>query len=291
MAKFKNIGIAGLGLIGGSLALEIRKRRLACRVTGFSRSFSTLKKAKASGFIDGYCTDFREGLDDLDLLVVATPIRVMNDYFVGVRERNPELLVTDVASIKETVVRDAEAILGKNSNFVGSHPMAGSERSGIESIRLGLFERRFAVITPSKHTKKKNVTRIKEFWKSLGSVPVILSPVEHDRFVAFTSHLPHAAIFSLIWLVEKAGKHDGRLFDCVGSGFLDTTRIGKSNPQLWTEIFIGNRKNLVSCICEFERMLAAMKKMLREGDYEQLVARLEVLKRTREEMDEKKRSV
>lgn len=289
--KFQNIGIAGLGLIGGSLALEIKKRGIACCVTGFSRRHSTLKKAKSQGIIDRYYMDFDEGLDSLDFLVISTPIRVMNDYFTKIKKHNPLLLVTDVASVKETVVQDAEAILGKNSNFVGSHPLTGSEKSGIGALKENLFEHRFVVITPSQHTKKKNVTRVKNFWKSLGAVPILLSPAEHDRLVALTSHLPHFLVFSLLSVIEKYGKEEPKLFNCVGTGFLDTTRIGKSNPELWAEIFIDNRKNLLFYLEEFEKKISEIKKMLKEREYEKLVTRLGTLKKTREEMDEQRRDI
>jgi len=291
MFKFRNIGIAGLGLIGGSLALEVKRRGIACRVTGFSRRRSTLEKAKTGGIVDQYYLNFEKGLGDLDLLVIATPIRVMNDYFAKVRRNNPSLLVTDAASVKDGVVRDAEAILGKNSNFVGSHPMAGSEKSGIDAVRENLFEGRFVVITPSRHTKKGNLAKIRDFWRSLGAIPVMMSPQEHDRLIALTSHLPHAVVFSLVSLIEKAGRNNERLFSCVGSGFLDTTRIGKSNPELWAEIFMANRKNLIHWITEFEKKLSVMKRMLKEGNYEQLAGRLDALKKIREELDGKRKDI
>lgn len=291
MGKFKNIGIAGLGLIGGSLALEIKKRGIAYRVTGFSRKPSTLERAKSRGIIDEYFLDFEKGLNDLDFLVISTPIRVMNDYFTKIRKYNPALLVTDAASIKENIVKDAEAILGKDSNFVGSHPMAGSEKSGIDAVRENLFEKRFVVITPAEHTKEKNVTRVKDFWKSLGAIPVILSPSEHDRLIALTSHLPHLAVYSLISTMAKTAEKNEKLFNCIGTGFLDTTRIGKSNPELWAEIFIANKKNLLFWISEFEKKLLEIKEMLEEENYEKLTGKLNVLKKTREEMDEKRRDI
>ncbi len=291
MGKFKNIGIAGLGLIGGSLAIEIKKRGIACRVTGFSKRPSTLKKAKNRGIIDEYFLDFEEGIAGLDFLIISTPIGVMNGYFSKIARRNPSLLVTDAASVKEKVVKDAEAILGKDSNFVGSHPMAGSEKSGIDAAVENLFENRFVIITPSRHTKKENVTRVKGFWKSIGAVPLVFSPGEHDSLVAATSHLPHLAVFSMIALVEKAGKKNRNLNRCIGAGFLDTTRIGKSNPELWAEIFTANRKNLLLRIGEFEKSLSEMKEMLEKDACGKLAAKLDILKKTREKWDGKKQCI
>ncbi len=290
MDRFENIGIAGLGLIGGSLALDIKKRGIARRVTGFSRRLSTLKKAKERGIIDEYFTDFEDGVKGLDFLVITTPVNAVKDYFLKVRKSKPELLVTDAASVKVKIVGEARGILGKNANFVGSHPMAGSEKSGIDAVREGLFENRFVIITPSGYTKKENVSAVKDFWEAAGSIPVFLSPSRHDKILALTSHMPHLIVFTLISLLGKVKDKD-LLLKCIGTGFLDTTRIGKSSPELWAEIFTANRKNMILWITEFEKALADMKRIVNGGSCEKLTRKLNLMKTTRERLDEKRKNI
>lgn len=290
MGKFENIGIVGLGLIGGSLALDIKKRGIARRVTGFSRRLSTLKKAKERGIIDEYFTDFEEGVKGLDFLVITTSVDAVKDYFLKVRKYKPELLVTDAASVKVKIVGEACAILGKTANFVGSHPMAGSEKSGIDSVKEGLFENKFVIITPCKYTKKENVVTVEDFWSAAGSIPVFLSPGQHDRMLALTSHMPHIIVFTLVSLLGKV-KDKETLLKCIGTGFLDTTRIGKSSPELWAEIFTANRENMILWIEEFEKALAGMKKLVNEGSCGKLIKKLNLIKETRERLDEKRKNI
>ena len=290
MAEFKNIGIAGIGLIGGSLALEVKKRKIAEKVVGFSRRHSTLEKAKSQGLIDEYFIDFEEGVKNLNLLVIATPVGAVKDYFLKIQKAHPHLLVTDVSSIKEKIVNDALAILGRDSNFVGSHPIAGSDKSGIESVQENLFQGKFAIITPREYTKEENISRIKEFWVALGSEVVLLSPEEHDRLLALTSHFPHFLIFTLILLLEKAEDKE-KLLSCIGTGFLDTTRIGKSLPEMWAEIFIANRENLLNILSEFEDNLSEMVRIVRDGNVKELTEKLTGIKKTREELNGKKKHI
>ncbi len=290
MTKFKTIGITGLGLIGGSLALEIKRRNVAERVVGFSRRYSTLEKAKAQGLIDEYFTDFERGIKNLDLLIIATPVSVIKDYFLKINKVHPFLLVTDVASVKEKIVKEAVEILGRDSNFVGSHPIAGSDRSGIESAQKNLFEGKFVVITPCEYTKKENVSKIQDFWIALGAKTILISPEKHDRLLALTSHLPHFIVYLLLSLLEEIEDRDF-LLPCIGTGFLDTTRIGKSSPELWAEIFIANRENLLNYIAEFEKNLSEMIKILEERDFQKLTEKLVRFKKVREEIDGKSQNI
>ncbi|HNS32041.1 MAG TPA: prephenate dehydrogenase/arogenate dehydrogenase family protein [bacterium] len=286
MVKFKNTGIVGLGIIGGSLAVEIKKRKISERVTGFSRRTETLARAMKDGIIDEYFPDFEEGLRNLDFLILATPIDVIKEYFVKISRQKSSVLVTDVASVKEKIVKESEEILGKNSNFVPSHPMAGSEKSGIESIKENLFEGRNVIITPGDNTKEKNILKVKNFWEALGAKTLFLSPCEHDRLIGLTSHLPHVAVYCLISLLRKAESRD-ILFKCMGTGFLDTTRIGKSNPELWASIFAANRINICCLIDDFEKALREMKNILENDSCEKLIMELKNLKTLREKADEK----
>ncbi|MCX8082062.1 MAG: prephenate dehydrogenase [bacterium] len=289
MTDFKTIGIVGLGLIGGSLALEIKKRKIAEKVIGFSRKYSTLEKAKVDGLIDEYFVDFEEGIKNVDFLIISTPINVIKDYFLKIKRINPDILITDVASVKNKIVKDALEILGKNSNFVGSHPIAGSDRSGISAVQENLFENKFVIITPSDYTKEENILRVKKFWTAVGSQTIILSPEEHDRLLALTSHLPHFLVYLLLSLMYE--QNIDALLPGIGTGFLDTTRIGKSSPELWAEIFIANKENILNYISIFENNLSEMVDILKKDDIQKLTEKLLSFKKVRDELDGKRQNI
>jgi len=286
MTKFHNIGILGLGLIGGSVALDCKRKKLAKNVIGFSRRISTLKKAKKNKFIDAYFLDFKKGIKEIDFLVIATPINIIENYFKIIKEINPNMLITDVASIKEKIVEKAEKILGKNSNFVGSHPIAGSEKAGIEFSQEGLFEGKTVVVTPTNFTNKNSLNKIACFWESLGGKVFYLSPKEHDYILGLTSHLPHFIVFSLLKTLSRLKIDRKNIFEFIGTGFKDTTRIGKSNPELWVDIFFSNKKNLLFWIKEFEKSLYQLKNKIEENSFDKLLKDLHEIKKIREEIDE-----
>jgi|LSQX01.1.fsa_nt_gb prephenate dehydrogenase len=286
MKKFKNIGIVGLGLIGSSIALEIKKRKLSEKTTGFSRRLETLKKAKEKGLIDEYFQNFEEGLKDLDFLILATPIEIVKEYFTKIKKEGSKVLVTDVASIKEKIVEESLNILGKENNFVPSHPMAGSEKSGMDGVKDNLFEEKYVIITPTDNTDKNNISVVEGFWESLGAKTFFLSPSEHDKLIGLTSHFPHLMVYSLMSLFEKHQKKEV-LFRCVGTGFSDTTRIGKSNPDLWANIFLTNKKNMIYWIEEYEKALQEIKELLLNDSFDKLRFNLSQLKMVREKVDEK----
>ena len=286
MAKFKNTGIVGLGLIGGSIALGMKKRRISEKITGFSRRPETLEKAKSQGLIDEYYTDFDEGLDGLDFLVLATPVDIIKEYFERIKKHGSRVLVTDGASVKEKICREAFDLLGPGNSFVPSHPMAGSEKSGMDQAMENLFENRYVIMTPGSDTGEKNLESVKGFWESLGAKTILMSPSEHDRMVGLTSHMPHLAVYCLISLLEKEAGPE-TLYKCLGTGFRDTTRIGKSSPSIWSEIFMANRDNLCFWIGEMEKSLEEMKSLLVKGSRKELESRLKSLRTIREKADEK----
>lgn len=290
MAQFKNIGIVGLGLIGGSIAIEIKRRKIALSVTGFSRRVATLKKAKEDGLIDGYFENFEEGLGNLDFLILATPVEAVKDYLARISREKSPVLVTDVASVKEKIVKEASDILGPGNNFVASHPMAGSEKSGLTAARENLFEQKVVIITPGEGTKKENIEKVRGFWESLGAKTFFLAPSEHDRLIALTSHVPHLIVYSLIALLKEGGNQK-ILLNLLGTGFLDTTRIGKSSPGLWAEIFFANKGNICLWLDAFEKILEEMKESLRSDSREKLETRLNELKSLREKADETERVI
>jgi len=290
MEEFGRIGIIGIGLIGGSIGVEIKKRKIAEEVIGYSRKIETMEKAVEKGIIDRYYNTPENVIKNVDFLIIATPVNVVEKYIKTIKETNPEIFFTDVVSVKEIICKKVENILGRNANFIGSHPIAGSEKSGIESVKEGLFENKVVIVTPTENTNKKVKEKVKIFWEKLGSKVIEMSPEKHDEVLGFTSHLPHFLIYVLLYLGFKNNK---KIFkNCFGSGFLDTTRIGKSNCEMWVDIFISNKKNLLKWIEKYEKELKNFKDYLRKEKTETLIKLFENSRLYREKIEYgKKRNI
>ncbi|HOK57190.1 MAG TPA: prephenate dehydrogenase/arogenate dehydrogenase family protein [bacterium] len=282
MSEFKNIGIIGLGLIGGSLGLDLKKKKIAEKIIGYSRKKETMEKAVQIRAIDMYCKNPEELIEKVDFLILATPIRTIEEYIKLIKKVKPEIFFTDVASVKKIICEKVKKIIGEKTNFVGSHPISGSEKSGIDFIKEGLFENKTAVITITEETNKIAKEKTKKIWKSLGSKVFEMSPEEHDRILGFTSHLPHFLVYSLL---ATAQKNKNILKDFFGSGFLDTTRIGKSNPQMWSEIFLYNKKNILLWIKKFEKEMKKLKKLIENNNIEDIKKYLTKSKNFREDLE------
>lgn len=261
MKLFNRVTIIGLGLIGGSLGLAIKNHRLAKEVIGISRRTHTLTKALKIGAVDRVTLDARLGIKDADLVILATPVLKIPDIIKeisgGLKEGS---IVIDVGSTKNFVVKEAEKSLPVNVNFVGCHPMAGSEKKGIDFARNDLFKGNHCILTRTKTTERDALLKIKNFWERLGMKVVIMSPTRHDRIVSSLSHLPHAVSVTLINTLRD--------FDLrLGSGGLrDTTRIAASDPELWVDIFLTNKKNILRDIGNFEKNLKALETALKKSD-------------------------
>ncbi len=282
MKEFKRIGIVGLGLIGGSIAKAIKKRKKEIEVYGFSRRKATLIKAKKQNIIDVYFLNFEKLLGSSELLILCTPIDKIEYYFREIKKTNKRIIVTDVASVKEEIVKKGEEILGKNFPFIGSHPMAGSEKAGIDASSENLFEGKNVIITPTEYSEKDILRKIENFWKFLGSKPFLLSPSQHDKFVSLTSHLPHLIIFQLLKMLSEK---NGKLKKCVGTGLMDTTRIGKSNIEMWAEIFSLNRKNILKGIEQFQKEMEKTKKFIEKKEKSKIIREFEKGKKWREKIE------
>ncbi len=279
MENLKTIGIIGLGMIGGSICVDLKRKHIFEKVIGYSRNIQTMKKALKMGIIDQFCENPEEIIRGVDFLILSTPINVIEGYLILINKIRPDIFFTDVASVKEIVCKKVDEIIGKKSNFIGSHPISGSEKKGIDSIKEGLFENKLVVITPTKNTKKNVKEIVKKFWEKLGSRVIEMEPKKHDKILGFTSHLPHFLVYVLLYVGEKNKKI---LDGCFGSGFLDTTRIGKSNPEMWIDIFFANKKNLTKWIEIFERELKIFKKFLNDDKINELFEALNKSKLFRE---------
>jgi prephenate dehydrogenase len=279
MARFNKVTIIGVGLIGGSIGLAIKNRHAARLVTGVFRHASTLKRALKARAVDRGVMDIASGVKDADLVILATPVHFIPELVAKVlRSAKPGTIITDAGSTKEWIVRSVEKFQGKGSrvHFIGSHPMAGSEHTGVEYAVSDLFEDSPCIVTKTPKTDPKAVRKVALFWKSLGGRVRVMSPVEHDRTVSLISHLPHVVSFSL------AGAVPGKALICAAEGFKDTTRVASSDPDLWADIFLTNRQAVVSAGRLFNTYAARVLKAIADNDRRTLVSLLKKAKANRD---------
>lgn len=269
MKLFKQVAIVGTGLIGGSLALAIQKKKLAAKVIGVSRHKKTLWLAKKMGAVDTAAQDIRV-IKDADLVILATPVNTIIKSAKKISKIiKKNCIVTDVGSTKAKIVAKLDKIFSK---YIGAHPLAGSEKTGIINASPDIFKDSLCILTPKKNTDAAALKKVKKLWLRLGAKVDYLSPEKHDRILSFTSHLPHALAFSLIAAVPK------QYLKFAASGLRDTTRVAASDNNLWADIFLSNRGNLSETIKSFEAKLSEIKSALQKKDRNRLNA---ILKKAR----------
>jgi len=261
MALFNRVTIVGLGLIGGSLGMALRRKRLAHEVVGLSRKPSTIAQAKRRGAIDWGSTSAREAVHDADVVILATPVDTIVPQARRVaRFMKPGSVLTDVGSTKARIVNNLEHALPKRIAFVGAHPLAGSEQRGIAAARAALFDGSVCIVTTTPRTDQRALQTVVRLWKRLTRRVVVLDPTTHDRLLAAVSHLPHLLAFCLV----EATNHGA--LPLAPRSFLDATRVAKSDPDLWDDIFLSNRTALLAAIERFERRWRSLRRQLAEGD-------------------------
>lgn len=277
---FNSIGIAGLGLLGGSVALAAKRKNLAEKIYGYTRSSETLNKAISLGVIDRSFSDFSSMVDSSDFVILSAPISVNVQLAKKITKIKPEILFTDVGSTKKTIATAVDRCFRCKHRFCGSHPIAGSEKRGIENANSHLFEGKIVILTPSKKSEGSAVRTIEIFWKNIGATVVKMKADRHDEICSYTSHFPHIAAFLLVEMLSKKFQI-AQASPCIGPGFRDTTRIAASDQEIWTEIFIDNRKNLLKAIREFKRSLDDVERLIKSKDTESLKKWIEKIKKIR----------
>jgi len=252
----KTITIIGVGLIGGSLGLAIKRRGLAEKVIGVGRREESLKKALHA--VDRVTLNLREGVSGADLVIIATPVKTIPPI---VREISTILplgaTITDVGSTKAWLVTEVDKI--KGISFIGGHPLAGSEKSGVEAAREDLFVDSVCVLTPDEKTSPEALATISSFWESVGARVIVISPGEHDFLIAATSHLPHLISAALVSLASRLEGEKEGLLPLLARGFKDTTRIALSSPEMWKDIYLTNGKNIINLVGRFQELLEEVK--------------------------------
>ena len=283
MKDFHRVGIIGLGLMGGSMALGLKRRGFKGEIVGYDLSTESLKEAKIMGAIDEEAISIKDAVYKSDLVVVAVPLGYYNEIF---RDMSPFLsentIVTDIGSVKGYVSKIAIKYLPKNTQFIGGHPMSGSEKGGIKAANPFLYENAFYFLTPSVDIKKSNVEKLDMFVKQLGSYSVIISPEEHDEIVSQISHLPHLVASALVGMLDK--KRGISHLPFVGGGFRDTTRIASGNPSMWKDIFFFNKDQLLKSVDNLMENLKEFRSSICNDDKDEILDRLKNAKILRDSL-------
>lgn len=286
---FKHVAIIGVGLIGGSLGMILRRKALADQVVGVGRRVENLKTAVALGAIDRYVADPQEGVRGADLVVLATPV---DTYERHLREwahcLAPGAIVSDVGSVKGTLVERSEAAMPAGVHFVGAHPIAGKEKTGVAAGSDQLFKGARCILTPTKRTDATALQRVTQVWMEAGSIVLTMDPHLHDQILGAVSHLPHVAAFALMNALSELRDQQVPALDLTGhsgGGLRDTTRIAASSPEMWRDIFLWNRDNVVSYIDRYGRALEELKQLIKAGDAAGIEKAIERAKAEREQMN------
>ena len=280
---FRKITIIGVGLLGGSIGLAVQRRKLARQTAGFVRRTASLKDCERAGAVDFATTDLPAAVWDADLVILCTPLAQMRSR---VREMLPALkrgaIVTDVGSVKASVVRELESLIQKSgAHFVGSHPMAGAEKTGVCAARADLFANTVCIVTPTKETNRAALKKVEQFWRAVGSRVLELKPEIHDALVSRSSHLPHvvAAMMATHVLNPANSRHQTAL---CANGFRDTTRIASGSPEMWRDIALANRKNLGRSLDAFIGDLQKFRRVLAKADVKAIAKFFETAKKRRD---------
>jgi len=269
--EFNEICIVGLGLIGGSFALNLKLKGFPGRITAVDINPEAIEKGIELEIIDRGSIKHSIAIN-ADLIVLATPVGVYESVLKQVKPHIKEgCIVTDLGSVKGELVKRCEEILEGVAPFVGGHPIAGTEKSGVENSVENLFENAKFILTPTEKTDPKAKEKIKKLWEKLGSKVIEMDPYHHDRVFAAVSHLPHVVAYSIVNAIGKLSEDTGEnLFEFTGGGFRDFTRIAMSDPIMWRDICIGNRENILKSIKRFKEALTEVERLIEKEDKEGL---------------------
>jgi prephenate dehydrogenase len=272
-----------VGLLGGSLGMALRRRELAAQVTGFVRRAASVRECEQAGAVDVATRDMRAAIAGADLVVLCTPVGQMRSLGEAVAEHiAPGAIVTDVGSVKSGVVREVEKVLRRTgAHFVGSHPMAGAERTGVSAARAGLYEGAVCVVTPGPGSNKSAVRKVENLWKAVGSRVLRLSPEQHDVLVSRSSHLPHVLAVALVNFVLSSQRPKEQGLLCA-NGFRDCTRIASGSPEMWKDIAQANGKNISAALKAYIRSLREVQRLLASGKQSAITGFFETGKRRRD---------
>lgn len=266
------LAIIGIGLIGSSLSLALKQAGAVGQVTGYSRNRKNLEKGLELGVIDRYESSIEASVRDADIVVVAVPLGAMQPVFAELKPAvKSTAIITDVGSAKGSVVIAADAELGELfPRFVPGHPIAGTEKSGVEAGFASLYQNRRVILTPGQQTDSDAVATIESMWHECGAIIEYLSVEHHDKVLAATSHLPHMLAYALVHYLSGLNDHD-EIFRFAAGGFRDFTRIASSDPVMWRDVCIANGDALVGLIQQYQQELDQVAAAISAGDADELL--------------------
>jgi prephenate dehydrogenase len=278
------LAIVGVGLIGGSLALALKAAGVVGKVVGVGRGLANLETALSYGIVDEITQDIAEGVNDADLVFLATPVCSLGTVTQQMMEHlKPGAILTDGGSVKQAVIDAIEPHLRDDVYFVPGHPIAGTENSGAEAAFASLYQDRRCILTPTPKTDEGALTLVARMWELVGSQVVVMDVEKHDRVLAAISHLPHMVAYALVNSVGAYDRYGENILEYSAGGFRDFTRIASSDPTMWSDIALTNRDALVEMMGQFETFFAELKQDVAEGDGERL---FEFFRRSKQSRDE-----
>ncbi|OGT20669.1 MAG: prephenate dehydrogenase [Gammaproteobacteria bacterium RBG_16_57_12] len=275
--------IIGVGLIGGSLARALRQARVCREIVGCGRELASLRQAQALGVIDRIELDPGAAVMGADMVVVAVPLGAMESVFRAIAPHvGADAVITDVGSAKASVIGAARRGFGTMpAQLVLGHPIAGTERSGVEASYAELFAHRKVILTPLQQTARSAVERVRDMWQATGAQVVEMSVEHHDKILAATSHLPHMLAYTLVDTLARMGEHD-EIFSYAAGGFRDFTRIASSDPQMWHDICLSNREALLAMLDLFIQDLGRLREAVGNNDSAYLLTLFQRAKQARD---------
>ena len=271
---YEKVAFVGLGLIAGSMSLAARRAGVVGQSTGFARSAETRQVARDINLVDAVFDDLSDTVRDADLVVLAVPVGVMGPVAAQVAPHLKQgAVVTDVGSVKATVIQDVAPHLPEGVHFVPAHPLAGTEHSGPHSGFAQLFDNRWCLLVPPAGTDASEVQKLSKFWQALGSNVEIMEPDHHDLVLAVTSHAPHLIAYTMVGVADDLRRvTDSEVIKYSAAGFRDFTRIAASDPTMWRDVFLNNKEATLEILGRFTEELFALQRAIRQGDGDHLHA-------------------
>ena len=279
----KRLCIFGVGLIGGSLAMALRKAGYCKTVVGCSRNEAHLKEAQQRGVIDDFTTNPVQAVKNADIIFLAVPLGAISPILEQIKDNLPEdVIITDGGSAKGCVKQAAETAFGTlPKNFILGHPIAGREKSGVSAAIDNLYEQRKVILTPLENTDPEALATITDMWKATGAQVELLGVEEHDQILAATSHLPHILAYELVSTLSNSAV-SANVFHYAAGGFQDFTRIASSDPVMWRDICLQNKPAILSMLEEFETHMGVLKSQIIEDDGEAILETFTAAKMARD---------
>ena len=282
---FKRTTIVGPGLLGASIAMGLKDKKISGEIWAWLRDEKKADVCGKSYWCDRALIDLKEAVTGSDLIILCTPVESILDQLDPISQWAEEgCIVTDVGSLKKEICEKGEEVFeNKSSSFIGSHPMAGSEKAGMEFASAELLSQKHCIVTPTKNTSKDDINKISMLWERLGMEVSSMGIEEHDEVMSWISHLPHLVASSLINAIIS---RNPKMIRYCGNGLRDTTRIAAGNPQMWMQILLGNKENLKRGIDDLIESLEGFKEALSNGDQVNLQKKLQSAKDSRDLLDE-----